>query len=89
MSMEIEILSDLYLKTVSEWQDSIDAIGFPLRLDPTISVEDGGFIPARLGETLTGFECYRDDANEVVQSLGLSNLGRAGISHWGCAGKAT
>ncbi|MFD2185137.1 hypothetical protein [Rhodoplanes azumiensis] len=78
MSMEIEILSDLYLKTVSEWQGSIDAIGFPLRLDPTISVEDiGGFIPVRLGETPTGFECYRDDANEVVQSLGLSNSGRA------------
>ncbi|NVO14131.1 MAG: hypothetical protein HXX10_08855 [Rhodoplanes sp.] len=78
MSMEIEILSDFHLKSFDEWQRSIDAIGFPLQLDSNIGVEDiGGFIPARLGETPTGFECYQDNANEVVQSLGLSNLGRA------------
>lgn len=78
MSMELEILSDLQLKSLHEWQRSIDAIGFPLQLDPNIRVEGiGGFIPARLGETPTGFECYQDNANEIVQSLGISNFDRA------------
>jgi hypothetical protein len=78
MSMELEILSDIQLKSLDEWQRSIDAIGFPLRLDPNIRVEDiGGFIPARLGETPTGFECYQDNANEIVQAIGISNVDRA------------
>lgn len=78
MSMELEIFSDFQLRSVGEWQRSIDTIGFPLQLDPDIRVENvGGFVPARIGETATGFECYRDNANEIMQSLGTSNFDRA------------
>ena len=69
MSIEISVLSDRQLASTAEWQQAIEAEGFPLRLDPTMKLDEaGGFFPAHFGEKLTGFECYHDDATEMIES---------------------
>jgi len=71
MSMEIEVLSDRRLTSTADWQSAIDAEGFPLRLDPTVRLEDArGFFPVTLRDKPTGFECFHDDATEMMEELG-------------------
>lgn len=58
MSIEFSVLSDRPLASTSEWQQAIDAEGFPLRLDSTcVLAQASGFFPAHFGDKLTGFEC--------------------------------
>jgi hypothetical protein len=67
VSIEFSVLSDRKLASTAEWQQAIDAEGFPLRLDPTCALaEASGFFPAHFGGNLTGFECYHDDAGELI-----------------------
>jgi hypothetical protein len=69
MSVELSVLSDRRLSSTAEWQQAIDTEGFPLRLDPACTLADtSGFFPARFGDKLTGFECYHDDAGEMIDS---------------------
>ena len=69
MSIEISVLSDRQLASTAEWQQAIEAEGFPLRLDPTVKLDEArGFFPAHFGEKPTGFECYRDDPIEMIES---------------------
>jgi len=69
MSIEISVLSDRQLASTAEWQQAIEAEGFPLCLDPTVKLDEaGGFFPAHFGEKLTGFECYHDDATEMIEN---------------------
>lgn len=58
MAMELFVLSDQKLKSVSEWQHAINGEGYSLRLEDGKSIESlKGFLPARLHNTKTGFEC--------------------------------
>jgi hypothetical protein len=69
MSIEISVLSDRRLESTAAWQQAIETEGFPLRLDPTVKLDEaGGFFPAHFGEKLTGFECYHDDATEMIEN---------------------
>ncbi len=69
MSLEVDILSDVTLKSISEWQDAIDREGFPLRLtDDRAFSELRGFSPAILEQKEAGFECYQITFNELVES---------------------
>jgi hypothetical protein len=77
MSIEISVLSDRRLASTAEWQRAIDAEGFPLRLDPECSLnETNGFFPAHFGDKLTGFECYHDDAAEMIGNYPEIDFGR-------------
>jgi hypothetical protein len=77
MSLEFSVLSDRRLGSTAEWQQAIDAEGFPLRLDPAcVLAEASGFFPAHFGEKLTGFECYHDDAAEMIASYPDIDFGR-------------
>jgi hypothetical protein len=77
MSLEFSVLSGRRLASTAEWQQAIDAGGFPLRLDPQCALaETSGFFPAHFGDKLTGFECYHDDANEMMDSYGDIDFGR-------------
>ena len=77
MSIEFSVLSDRRLSSTAEWQQAIDAEGFPLRLDPTCELaQAGGFFPAHFGDKLTGFECYHDDAGEVIDGNSDIDFGR-------------
>jgi hypothetical protein len=78
MSLEFSVLSDRRVATTAEWQRAIDAEGFPLRLDPECALATAkGFFPAYFGNELTGFECYHDDAAEMIASYPDIDFGRA------------
>jgi hypothetical protein len=82
MSVELSVLSDRRLGSTAEWQRAIDTEGFPLRLDPACALADtSGFFPAHFGDKLTGFECYHDDAGEMIDSYSDIDFGR----RWTCA----
>jgi hypothetical protein len=73
----MSVLSDRRLATTAEWQQAIDAEGFALKLDPGCALaEASGFFPAHFGDKLTGFECYHDDAKEVIDSYEDVDFGR-------------
>ena len=58
MAMELFVLSDELLNSTADWQAAIDGEGYPLRLDGIKPIESlQGFLPARLRDTKTGFEC--------------------------------
>jgi hypothetical protein len=69
MAMEIHVLSDRRLLSIAEWQRAIDAEGFALTLsDETPFDSIGGFLPAKLGGTDTGFECDHWDPNDTYEA---------------------
>lgn len=67
MSMEAYVLSDRRLASMADWQRSIDAEGFKLRLSKERPF-DGlrGYLPAILGEKQAGFECDHWDADRLM-----------------------
>ena len=66
MAMEMFVLSDRELNSISEWQIAIDAKSFPLKLDQADFKTHSGFLPARLNGELTGFECDHFPAAEFI-----------------------
>ncbi len=69
MSMEIHVLSDKRLPSIAEWQQAIDSEGFKLKLDPEVQFDAvKGFLPALLHDKQSGFECYHDDARELMET---------------------
>ncbi|SRR5579871_3648218 len=69
MSLEVDILSNVRLKSTSEWQDAIDREGFPLRLTDDRDISElRGFLPAILEQKETGFECDHITFKELVES---------------------
>lgn len=68
MSMELWILSDKKLDSITQWQAAIDAEGYPLRLSAETPFEVlNGFLPSLLQGDLTGFECYHESTAEFVR----------------------
>jgi hypothetical protein len=77
MAMELNIFSDRRLNSIAEWQRAINAEGFPLQLARNVDLSTvSGFLPADLKNKRTGFECYQDEAWEMMESLGSSNFDR-------------
>jgi hypothetical protein len=82
MAMEMHVFSNRALTAIAEWQRVIDAEKFPLRLSSDVDLKVvRGFLPARLRGKATGFECYHDDAMEMMASYGHTSFDRA----WSCA----
>ena len=82
MSMDLYVLSNRPARSIAEWQAAIDADGFRILLDPTAVFEDlSGFLPVRLDGAGTGFEVDHEDAAELIEMFGESDLGRT----WTCA----
>ena len=76
MSMELWILSDRKLNSIAEWQAAVDAEKYPLKLSEEASIENlKGFLPSRLRGELTGFECYHDNAGELMRNNPGVNFG--------------
>jgi hypothetical protein len=76
MSMELWIFSDRQLSSITEWQAVIDAENYPLQLSDEKPFEKlNGFLPTRLRGELTGFECYHDDAGELMLKNAGLNFG--------------
>jgi hypothetical protein len=67
MSMELCLLSDRRLSSITEWQNAIEAEGFPLILSQATPFDQlSGGLAAMLGDKRTGFECDHWDASEVI-----------------------
>lgn len=82
MSMDLYILSNRPARSMTEWQSAIDADGFQILLDPTAVFEDlNGFLPVRLDGAGTGFEVDHEDAAELTEMFGESDVART----WTCA----
>src|SRR5262245_58434781 len=67
MAMELFVLSDRRLASLAEWQDSITAVAFPLRLSTDTPLQAlNGFLPVLLNGRSTGFECAHWDAGRLM-----------------------
>jgi hypothetical protein len=76
MAMELWVLSDRQLNSIAEWQSAIDFEEFPLKLtDETPFEKLSGFLPARLGNEPTGFECSHWNAIEFMRDMSNANFG--------------
>jgi hypothetical protein len=76
MSMELWVFSDKQLSSIAEWQAAIDAQKNQLRLSDVTPFEKlNGFLPSHLGDELKGFECYHDDAGELIRNNSDLNFG--------------
>jgi hypothetical protein len=66
--MELWILSDKQLGSITQWQAAIDRNGYPLRLSVEKPLEAlDGFLPSSLRGELTGFECHLENAAAFQQ----------------------
>jgi hypothetical protein len=78
MSMEIWVLSDRQLNSISEWQVAIDAEGFPLRLSTDlVFAELHGFLPMHLRGERSGCECYHDPVAELIKANSNIDFGHS------------
>ena len=78
MAMELYVLSDQQLPSTTEWQVAIDGEGYPLRLEGDKPIEAlRGFLPARLRDVKTGFECNPWPADEFMSEMSSVNFGHA------------
>ena len=69
VSVEIHVLlSKSRLPDVRQWQAAIDALGFDVRLDPSLMVgSGGGFVPACFNGRDSGFEFDTSSAIDVLK----------------------
>jgi hypothetical protein len=77
MSIEICVLSDTRLESISDWQQAIDVETFPLRLSygkPLIALD--GFLPSYLQDQKTGFECHHIEPHEMFETYPNIQFGR-------------
>lgn len=78
MSMEICVLSDVRIASISEWQTSIETDSFPLRLprEKQLAESGGGNLRAQLRDKETMIEYSAVDFSELKQTYGNVNFGR-------------
>jgi hypothetical protein len=75
MAMELQVFSDRRLNSMAEWQRAINTEGFALRLADDVHLPTAsGFLPAKLDNQSTGFECYHDDAKKSMRFLGAGHF---------------
>lgn len=70
MSMELHVMvDDSRLPNLRRWQETIDALGFDLKLDPSLSVRDNrGFLPCTFKGRQSGFEFDIFPASDIVET---------------------
>lgn len=90
MSMELHVLLEKSrLPDVQAWQAAIDALGFDVKLDPSLAVEtDTGFLPAKFNGNDSGFEFDVSPVHEIADTypeFGNEFAGRdvSGNFRWG------
>src|SRR5437870_1852808 len=70
MSMELHVLAeDSRLPDARRWQEAINALGFDLKLDSSLSVrEQTGFLPCTFKGRQSGFEFDVFPASDIVET---------------------
>jgi hypothetical protein len=75
MAMEMHVLSERRLSSMSEWQRAVSGQGYSLRFPVEIDLAGAkGLVPVDLGGVETGFEIYPDDAKAVMNQYGGSHF---------------
>jgi|SRR6185369_750509 len=75
MAMEMHVFSDRQLNSTAEWQRAVDQQGWPLKFSEEAVFDTArGFFPSKLKGEPTGFECYHDDAQKMMQSYGRDHF---------------
>ncbi len=73
--MELYVISERRLQTINEWQDAIDKFGFPIRFEAGIDFEStSGFLPLRLHNRLSGFECDHWTIDDIKEIYGYHRI---------------
>jgi hypothetical protein len=76
MSMELHVLSNQRLDSLSTWQHSIDMQKFPLRIESRGLIDTTkGFVAAECGGVKTGLEIHHDDPAELARTYKGFDLG--------------
>lgn len=71
MAMEMHVFSDLQLNSIGEWQRAVNLEGYTLQFVGDVRLDTvSGLVPVTLRGQKTGFECYRDDAEETMKEYG-------------------
>jgi hypothetical protein len=77
-AIKLFVLSDRELSSVTEWQAMIDSEGYPLRLDTNEPIAAlSGFLPARLRDIKTGFDCNPWRADRFLREMPGVDFGHA------------
>jgi hypothetical protein len=77
MSMHVFVFSDTRLMSMLEWQRSINQEQFQVLLPSDVPIADiHGFLPVRLNESTTGFECDYRDVSHVMSLYREVDFGR-------------
>ena len=78
MSIEMHVFSDLRLNSTAEWQRAVDLQAHPLKLSSEAALATvKGFFPCSLSGRATGFECFHDDAQKMMEHYGRDNFNRS------------
>jgi hypothetical protein len=72
MSLELYILSPRRLRSIQEWQGAVDKYSFPLRFQPDTDFDKtSGFLPLRLRDRRSGFECDHWSIDDIRDTCGV------------------
>lgn len=77
MSMEVYVLSDQQLPSISAWQQAIDAAGSTLRLSTDRPIDElHGALPVTFDGRASSFECDHWNAAELMAEMPDVGFGR-------------
>lgn len=77
MSMELYVLSDARLSSIGDWQNALDAAGFPLLLSTVRPFAKlSGVLPVQLNGKQTAFECDHWNAEQLMAESPDIDFGR-------------
>lgn len=88
MTMDAYVLSNRKIKSIQEWQEGIDTIGFGLKLNSAKNPQHrSGHLPAEWEKREAGFECSPDDVADLIATYPDIEFGgpwlHAYSFHWG------
>src|SRR5579872_5593767 len=75
MAMEMHVFSDRQLNSIAEWQRAVTLESYALQFSDDVRLDAvSGLVPVTWQGRQTGFECYRDDAQEAMNGYGSGHF---------------
>ena len=88
MTMDAYVFSNRKVKSIKEWQKSIDNIGFKIKINSERDLErNSGHLPAEWETREAGFECGPGDIADLMETYNDIDFGGPWLHvysfHWG------